>query len=1103
MVMIRLILGRAGTGKTARILEEIAQQVQAGQGGIVLLVPEQYSHEAERELCLAAGDTVSRYGEALSFTGLARRVFAQMGGAKPVMDRGGRLLCMALAAQAVQGSLRVYRRNVREPKTLEGILRTVEELKNVGADGQTLADMAERTQGALSEKLLDLSLLLEAYTAAQSRSAIDPAERLKTLASLIGDSPVAQGRFYLDGFSDFTALEKDVLRALIRAGADMTVCLTCGSEEDGASLLPMETVRRFEAAAAEYGVQCRRERMEADGDRPAALAYYCDHLFDFSNAEPPTSQDGIILVTAADAYEECELAAARMGELARAGCRYRDMAVAVRGFEDYRAALESACQRYDIPLFLSGRGDTLRKSVSMAALSALEAVNRGYEYEAVFGYLKTGLAPIGLADCDKLENYVILWDIRGNQWDRPWAMHPEGYNRPFDEAAAQELTELNRLREQVIGPLKKLEQAVRAANTARTQAQALGAFLVSIGLPDRVESRAAELEAEGRQETAAEYGRLWDVMCEALEQFAAVLGDMSMDGEQFQGLFSLMLSTYDVNVIPVSLDRVAAGDMDGMRRRHIKHLLVLGAADGRLPAPEQTGSLFTPDEREELAALGLGLGGPEEDMARELGLIYSCLSLPSETLYISWPRSDGAGAETQPSLVAERARTLLGVVPVTGDLTAARTFSQEGAFFLALRGQMGENDPRAKAARDYFIQKGQGQRLERLAGAMESSRRSLSPEAVRALYGPKPGLSATRAEKFGDCRFGYFLQYGLRAKPRQQAVFDPRDYGTFMHYILENVAREAMAMGGFPAVTEAQVQELADKYVDQYITQELNDFADKSPRFIYLFRRLRHTVRQVTADMWRELKDSKFQPIDLELDLQAEGVLAPAEEDETPLSGRADRVDGWVHEGVLYLRITDYKTGVKKFSLSDVCQGVNLQMLLYLFTLEKRGLAHFGAEEIRPAGVLYVPARFGTVNAERDVTDEELAELRRTSARRSGLVLSDPAVLEAMEPGEEKRYIPVRLTKAGEYTKASMESLASLEQFGALSRYIDKTLSDLAAELRAGSVAADPWFKSARDNACQWCEFQEACLFDPAGDGWRVRSHLTAFQAWDRIGGGR
>ena len=107
--MVRLILGRAGTGKTALVFREIAEYVRREREGVVLLVPEQYSHEAERELCAAAGDTLSRFGEVLSFTGLARKVFSQVGGARPVMDGGGRLLCMAVAAQNV-GPLRTSAR---------------------------------------------------------------------------------------------------------------------------------------------------------------------------------------------------------------------------------------------------------------------------------------------------------------------------------------------------------------------------------------------------------------------------------------------------------------------------------------------------------------------------------------------------------------------------------------------------------------------------------------------------------------------------------------------------------------------------------------------------------------------------------------------------------------------------------------------------------------------------------------------------------------------------------------------------------------------------------------------------------------------------------
>ncbi len=1098
--MVRLILGRAGAGKTGMVFREISEYVRRGQGNMILLVPEQYSHEAERELCAAAGDTLSRYGEVLSFTGLARKVFSQVGGGRPVIDGGGRLLCMAVAVQSVADRLNVYRCSRRDARALDGLVRAVEELENAGVDAQALTQAAGRAGGILGDKLQDIALVMEAYAAVRARSGADPADRLETLAALIGDSPAVKARFYVDGFSDFTGLEKRVLAELIRAGAELTVCLTCGRDSGGGIFeLPRQTARWLSQTAEQYGMRWDETWLEPPVPEDDPLSYYCGRLFDFTPAPAPENGGRITAVFAQDAAAECELAAARMAELARQGCRWRDMAVAVRGFGDYRTALESACARYGVPLFMSGRGDTLQKSVPLAIASALEAVNRGYEYEAVFGYLKTGLGPLDLEDVDRLENYALLWGVRGGQWDRPWNMHPEGYNRERDEQTEQTLEQLNAMRQTVIGPLRELERQVRAASTAAEQAVALADFLERAGLGQRLEQRRLELLAEGRQETAAECARLWETVCTALEQFAALLGDMPMDGERFQELFCLMLSKYDVNVIPVSLDRVSAGDVDGMRRRHIRHLLLLGAADGRIPAPDTDGGVFTADEREELTGMGLPMGGAETDMARELGRIYSVLTLPSESLYMSWPVTDSEGGEGRPSLLVTRAEELLGVKPRRGDLTAARTFSPAAAFSLALRGETGGREPECLAARAYFIGMGRGGDLTRLAGAARSVREPLGPGAVRALYGKEPTLTATRAEKFADCRFGYFLQYGMKARPRQQAVFDPRDYGTFVHYILENVAREVMDAGGFADAAAEQIGALTDKYVDRYIQEQMHGFADKTARFAYLFRRLRTEMRKVTEDMWQELRDSKFQPIDLELDLRAEGVLEPGQEGEPPLAGRADRVDGWVHDGVLYLRVTDYKTGKKKFDLADVCQGLNMQMLLYLFTLQKRGGRYFGADTIRPAGVLYSPARFDIVSADSDVTDEELEALRKKTARRSGLVLADEAVLQAMEPGPDRRYLPVSVLKTGGYTKASAASLASLEQFGALSRHIDRTLRALAEELKQGSVTADPWFKPGGETACDFCDFRQACMFDETEDGWRVRQKLSPEEAWERI----
>ena len=86
--MLKLILGRAGSGKTTKVLERICQNGQARPQ--VLMVPEQQSHEAERALCRMGGDGVSRYAEVLSFSRLANRVFQTAGGlGEEELDAGG------------------------------------------------------------------------------------------------------------------------------------------------------------------------------------------------------------------------------------------------------------------------------------------------------------------------------------------------------------------------------------------------------------------------------------------------------------------------------------------------------------------------------------------------------------------------------------------------------------------------------------------------------------------------------------------------------------------------------------------------------------------------------------------------------------------------------------------------------------------------------------------------------------------------------------------------------------------------------------------------------------------------------------------------------
>ena len=140
--MLKLILGRAGTGKSTAILKAMA--TEAAHRPQVLIVPEQHSHALERRLCAVAGNSVSLHAEVLSFTRLASRVFSVRGGlAEPTLDAGGRLLLMDVALKSVADQLKVYARPSRKPQFLSQLAATVDECKSAAITPLQLLEVSQ------------------------------------------------------------------------------------------------------------------------------------------------------------------------------------------------------------------------------------------------------------------------------------------------------------------------------------------------------------------------------------------------------------------------------------------------------------------------------------------------------------------------------------------------------------------------------------------------------------------------------------------------------------------------------------------------------------------------------------------------------------------------------------------------------------------------------------------------------------------------------------------------------------------------------------------------------------------------------------------------
>ncbi|MBQ5749588.1 MAG: PD-(D/E)XK nuclease family protein, partial [Oscillospiraceae bacterium] len=353
----------------------------------------------------------------------------------------------------------------------------------------------------------------------------------------------------------------------------------------------------------------------------------------------------------------------------------------------------------------------------------------------------------------------------------------------------------------------------------------------------------------------------------------------------------------------------------------------------------------------------------------------------------------------------------------------------------------------------------------------------LDEDTVKSLYGERITLSASRIDRFASCKYAYFMQYGLKAQPWKQAKFDAPIFGTFVHWVLEHTVHEIRTGCGFDAVTDAQVAELTAKYIREYTETFMPDLDDRGERFAYLYQRNFDEVRSVAEDVIRELRSSKFVPVDEELSFSFDDDgLQPVRIDGKKAScnviGYVDRVDLYERDGQYYCRVVDYKTGRKDLDYAEILCGQGLQMLIYLFTLEKFGAERYG-KPILPAGVMYVPARTDMQAMEPGSDVQQLYEARMKNRRRKGLVLHDESILLAMEDAEQPQYLPCKKKKDG-YSG----DLADGEQMRKLGRFVTQAVADMTDEIASGTVMPDPIIRGPMHSACQYCDFAQVCHMD-------------------------
>ena len=1078
--MLHLLIGTDWTANRDEILSRISRDVKDGKGNRILLVPELVSHEMERQLCTWAGDTASRYAEVLSFTRLGRRVCEYMGcGGMEALDKGGRVVAMAAAARQLHSRLKAYAAVETKPEFLTGLIEAVDEFKRCCISAEDLMAASKSTEGSLAQKLEELSLLLESYDALCAQGKRDPRDQENLLLEQMELGDFGENHvFYIDGFPDFTRQHLAILEHLIRTSPDVTIAINCDNVDS--PMLAFEkagdTAAQIIRCAKHAGVELQIERVAANRTPMNLLR---ERLYQGPIADGELKNQ-VRVCHAETVDQECLAAAEQIRELVHQGCRYRDITVVCADLPGYQNMVRLAFHRCGIPEYLSGTEDILQKSVISTVLSAMDAALGGFEQRSVLRYLRSVLSPVEPDLCDFVENYAVIWGIRGKKWLEEWRNHPDGLSGIWDAASENLISELEFARRMAMEPLVRLAKSFDHARSMKEQVEGLYDFLEEIQLEERLDALAREMDELGDNRSAQILNQLWEILVGALEQLYDVLGNTHWDAETFTRLFQLLLSQYDVGTIPPVLDAVQVGPVSAQRLHQQKHLIILGAQEGNLPGYSGSVGILTDQERVALRELGVPLtGGNLEGIQAEFAEIYGvfCGATESVTLYTSG---------SQPSFVYRRlARMAGGEEAVQVDLTTARGNAFDAGAYLARW-----ND-REKAER-----LGLGEAYDQVMEGRDYDLGTMSRENVHSLYGKVLTLSASQIDRQAECRLSYFLKYGLRAKERKEAAVDPAEFGTYVHAVLENTARTIKGMGGFQKVSLEETMEIAEKFSDEYAAEHFAQL--DSDRITYLFKRNTQELGMVVRELWEELQESRFQPEDFEVNFGSNDGLPPiafrGHEMHAILRGFVDRVDTWTNGKTSYYRIVDYKTGRKDFDYCDVFNGVGLQMLLYLFALQESGSTVVGENPV-PAGVQYFPARAPYVSADGRLTENDVEKERGKDWKRKGLLLKDEQVLQAMEPSETPKRLCYTTRKDG----TMVGDLADREQLKMLKAYVFKVLGKMVDDIASGHVEANPYTRGTSHSACDYCPYGAVCHKETVA-GRRNYKTMKPERFWEEIG---
>lgn len=1035
------------------VLDNIKQIIDNDKTqNIILVVPDKFSLNAE-QLVFEYLKTDSLFNVWLTtLSRLEKKVLKDVESYYNVLTKqSGTMLVGKIILQNAD-KLVTYKKVQNRFDFAENMFNTINLLKSSNIKPSELVENIDSSN--FGGKIKDIYLIYSEYEKALGSDKLDTVTRYELFDDVCKNNDyIKNSHIFFGMFDSFTNAQISLLTNLSQVAKSLTIGCCYNVLQNNKNIYDNVVYQRL--VNAFNGCNIKTNITFKNAQLKSLQNFMLNNMFAFGN-NTTFETDKVKVLECENIEQELRYIASKIKYLVlEKNYTFDDISVAVNGLDTYSLQLQKVFDEYDLPYFID-QTKTLADHYLIKTLVAIFdfITDKNFTVDAI----SISQSPLFNIDQQKqatFANFCYKYNIMADEFFKTFS---------FDNSEDCQIAE--DVRKQVFDSIFQLKTSLQQCKYFYEINDNITYFLDSLSIVEKIDNYSQQQDIVQQSIDSQVYDKLIKLLYEANN----ILSNEEVTTDFAFSVLKSGFASVKLSTVPIKCDSVFVGDCSESTFITKKALFIAGATQSRMPIASVDAGTITDDEIQQFKAKSQITPSIKEINKREKFKLFNLILKFTDILEFTYSLQINGELQFASDFVTK----LCDILTYNGKRLQADIYNQIPLLVFDNNEQMlveyfvgtSQNAVRlAKSNRkeNQTIKYMLNQNLKQTVAEQEklylqNTDRFKIENSKKVLF-PNGNTKVSQVEKYFNCPFKQFVDYGIRPQVHQKYELKALDVGNILHKVAElfiqHCIKTKFAEFDIVAVTE----KLFNKVIN---TEQYKNIKDKA----YEIKNLRNETIRFCKAIKHQIDNSDYKPQKPEF--KFENYLLPSG---ITLKGFVDRVD--ICDVTNSFRIIDYKTGKDEFSYKDTYYGLKIQLLVYLKCLQD-------ILNKNPVGASYMPVK----NTFNNIDDTEYKPYQL-----DGVLLNDEGVIlrsdKQLIDNNKSDIINVVFTKERNIYSNNLRYLLSSKEMQDILNYSITILNGAVNEMLNGYIQPKPYQKNQK-NSCEYCEYKAMCRYDILKQGYRT-----------------